>query len=132
MGNPVVHFEVIGKDAKALRTFYGQAFDWQIDPMPAESGMSYAMVRPQGEGGGEGGEGGINGGIGAGPDASYAGHVTFYVAVPNLEAALGKIEGLGGKTMMPPEQVPGGPRIAMFTDPEGHVVGLVQMDESEG
>ena len=129
MGNPVVHFEVIGKDGKALQKFYGQAFDWQIDPMPPGAGMEYAMARPQGEGGGEGGEGGINGGIGAGPDG-HGGHVTFYVAVPDLEAALGKIEGLGGKTMMPPEQVPGGPRIALFTDPEGHIVGLVQMDES--
>jgi predicted enzyme related to lactoylglutathione lyase len=30
--------------------------------------------------------------------------------------------------MMPPNDVPGGPRIALFTDPEGHVVGLVQAD----
>ena len=129
MGNPVVHFEVIGKDVKALQSFYGQAFDWQIDPMPDGTGMEYAMVRPQGEGGGEGG---INGGIGAGPDAGYGGHVTFYVAVPKLEDALAKIEHLGGKTMMPPDQVPNGPRIALFTDPEGHVVGLVQMDDSAG
>ncbi|MDB5028605.1 MAG: hypothetical protein JWO66_2294 [Candidatus Eremiobacteraeota bacterium] len=28
--------------------------------------------------------------------------------------------------MMPPDQVPNGPRIALFTDPEGHVVGLVE------
>jgi predicted enzyme related to lactoylglutathione lyase len=123
MGNPVVHFEVIGKDAPALRAFYGQAFDWKLEPMPAGTGMAYAMVRPQGKD-----EKGIAGGIGA--RDGYAGHVTFYVAVPNLEAALGKIQSLGGSTMMPPDQVPNGPRIALFTDPEGHVVGLVQMDES--
>lgn len=124
MGNPVVHFEVIGKDAKALREFYGEAFDWTIDPVPGGSGMEYAMARPQGAD-----EDGIAGGIGGGKEG-YGGHVTFYVAVPNLEEALGKIERLGGSTMMPPDQVPNGPRIALFGDPEGHVVGLVQMDET--
>jgi predicted enzyme related to lactoylglutathione lyase len=30
MGNPVVHFEIMGKDAKRLRSFYKDAFDWEI------------------------------------------------------------------------------------------------------
>jgi hypothetical protein len=30
------------------------------------------------------------------------------------------------RSMMPPDRVPGGPRVALFKDPEGHVVGLVQ------
>ena len=47
----------------------------------------------------------VNGGIGGGKDG-YSGHVTFYVEVPDLEAALSKIEGLGGGTVMPPDQVP--------------------------
>jgi uncharacterized protein len=117
MGNPVVHFEVVGRDAQALQGFYKDAFDWQMQPaMP-----TYAMAHPGG------GEGGINGGIGATPDGS-AGHVTFYVAVPDLEAALSKIEGLGGSTVMGPMDVPDGPTIAMFADPEGHLVGLIKVD----
>lgn len=55
-----------------------------------------------------------------------AGHVTFYVEVPDLESALSKIESLGGSTVMEPSDVPDGPSIAMFTDPEGHLVGLVK------
>jgi predicted enzyme related to lactoylglutathione lyase len=47
--------------------------------------------------------------------------------VPNLEEALAKIEKLGGKTMMPPGQVLNGPRIALFLDPENHLIGLVQL-----
>jgi predicted enzyme related to lactoylglutathione lyase len=126
MGNPVVHFEVIGRDAKALQKFYGQAFDWEIEPVRGGTDMEYAMARPQGQD-----EDGIAGGIGGGKEG-YAGHVTFYVAVPSLEEALAKIERLGGTTMMPPDQVPNGPRIALFSDPEGHVVGLVQMDDTAG
>ena len=123
MGNPVVHFEVIGRDAQALQSFYKDAFDWQMElalpSAPQESGY-YAMAHP-------GGEGGINGGIGAAMDGGV-GHVTFYVAVPDLEAALSKIESLGGSTVMGPTDVPGGPSIAMFADPEGHRVGLVKVD----
>jgi len=40
MPNPVVHFEVLGKDAEALQAFYGKVFDWELNPvMP-----TYAMV----------------------------------------------------------------------------------------
>ena len=31
MGQPVVHFEIIGKDAGKLRSFYGDLFGWQFD-----------------------------------------------------------------------------------------------------
>jgi predicted enzyme related to lactoylglutathione lyase len=57
-----------------------------------------------------------------------AGHVTFYVVVPDLEATLSKIESLRGSTVMGPMEVPDGPTIAMFADPEGHLVGLVEAD----
>jgi uncharacterized protein len=116
MGNPVVHFQVVGRDAETLQSFYKDAFDWQIQPaIPG-----YAMALP-------GENVGIDGGIGATPDGS-AGHVTFYVAVPDLEATLGKIESLGGSTVMGPEDVPDGPTIAMFNDPEGHLIGLIKAE----
>jgi predicted enzyme related to lactoylglutathione lyase len=114
MPNPVVHFEVLGKDAEALQSFYGQVFDWELNPvMP-----TYAMVST-------GGEGAIAGGVGATPDGSE-GHVTFYVEVPDLAAALAQIEAAGGRTIQPPMDVPEGPSIALFADPEGHVIGLVK------
>jgi uncharacterized protein len=114
MGNPVIHFEVLGSDAAALRRFYGEAFDWQLqDVMDG----SYFMVNA--------GENAVAGGIGAAPDGG-AGHVTFYVEVDDPAAALEKISALGGKTVQPPMDVPNGPTIALFADPEGHVVGLVK------
>jgi uncharacterized protein len=120
MGNPVVHFEVMGKDPAALQSFYRQAFDWEVGPPMGPEAQNYAIVSGVGERG-------IGGGIGGGMEG-YDGHVTFYVAVDKLEDALAKVESLGGKTMMPPDHVPGGPRIALCTDPEGHTIGLVQKD----
>jgi len=45
-------------------------------------------------------------------------------------SSLDKIQRLGGSTMMPPDQVPNGPRIALFHDPEGHMIGMVQAKTS--
>jgi predicted enzyme related to lactoylglutathione lyase len=114
VGYPVLHFEVLAKDAPAMQRFYQDAFDWLMGP-PTQG---YAMVFPDAPGS-------INGGIGPAMDGS-TGHVTFYLEVPDLEAMLDKIGSLGGATVLPPMQVPNGPRFALFSDPEGHIVGLVQ------
>lgn len=122
MGNPVVHFEIISKNAESLRKFYGAAFDWQIDaPMTGANVPDYTMVHPNQNGG-------IAGGIGTAPEG-YDGHLTFYVGVPDVAAALRKVQSLGGKIMRGPDEVPGGPIIGQFEDPAGHVVGLVQTGE---
>jgi len=68
---------------------------------------------------------GVNGGIGRSMDDG-AGHATFYVEVANIAETLTVIEGRGGRKISGPDQVPNGPLIAMFADPEGHVIGLVQ------
>jgi uncharacterized protein len=114
--NPVVHFEVLGRDASALRKFYGEAFGWQLGPAD-EGPMQYSMVH-QREGGG------IDGGIGKAPEGP--GHVTFYVGVDDPQAVLDNITRLGGRTIQAPVQVPGGVTFALFADPEDHVVGLVK------
>ncbi len=118
---PVVHFEVIGKDAKKLQNFYGKLFDWQIQNMPE---MNYGMVETPANGN-KPGKGSIDGGIGQSQHGA-PNHVTFYVQVPDLQATLKKVESMGGKTVMPPMDVPGGPTIAQLQDPEGNLVGLVK------
>lgn len=119
MGQPVVHFEVIGRDSEKLQSFYAEAFGWQFD---TANPMSYAVVDRASNAAADGG--GIGGGIGQAPEG-YDGHATFYVAVPDVEAALAEVERLGGTRMLGPEEVMDGLVIGLFTDPEGHVVGVV-------
>jgi predicted enzyme related to lactoylglutathione lyase len=124
--HPVIHFEIISKDPESLSTFFREAFDWSIDSAMYPGGGAgvpkYIVARPTGE---EIPSGyGINGGFGEATDG-YAGHVTFYVCVDDVEAALQKVEKLGGKRMMGPHKVPNGPEIGLFTDPQGNVIGLV-------
>jgi predicted enzyme related to lactoylglutathione lyase len=114
MANPVVHFEVIGKDGPKLQAYYAELFGWEID---ASNPMNYGLIADSGNG--------VGGGIAAGPDG-YEGHVTFYVQVPDIEAALAKAESLGGKRIFGPETIMENVTLGQFTDPEGHVIGLTQ------
>jgi predicted enzyme related to lactoylglutathione lyase len=120
MGQPVVHFEVVGRDAAKLQSYYGELFGWQID---ASNPMNYGIVQREGNTNSEGV--GIGGGVGPGPEG-YDGHVTFYVEVPDVEAALAKAEELGGSRMMGPDEVMEGLVIGMFNDPEGHTIGVIR------
>ena len=75
MGNPIVHVEVLGNDGAAMRKFYGDLFDWEISTV---EGIDYGIVSTGSD---------PAGGIGADPNGQ-GGHVTFYVQVDDLEAAL--------------------------------------------
>jgi predicted enzyme related to lactoylglutathione lyase len=120
MGQPVVHFEVVGKDGAKLQEYYSELFGWEVD---ADNPMNYGMVSREGNLGRDGV--GIGGGVGQGPEG-YEGRVTFYIAVPDVEEALQKAESLGGKRVMGPEDIMGQVVLGQFTDPEGHLVGVVQ------
>jgi predicted enzyme related to lactoylglutathione lyase len=125
MGRPVVHFEIIGTDGDRLQAYYSELFGWEID---ADNPMDYGVVSREGNVGPDGI--GIGGGIAAGPEG-YGGHMTVYVAVPNVEAALAKAEGLGGKRIMGPEVVMERMVLGQFLDPEGHVIGLIENADLE-
>jgi uncharacterized protein len=113
MANAVTHFEIHGKDGKKTQDFYASVFGWSID---ADNPMNYGMVSaPGGEG--------IGGGI---AQAMGQPMVTIYVEVEDLDATLKAAEALGGKTILPASDVPGGPRLAQFADPDGNVIGLTQ------
>jgi uncharacterized protein len=120
MGQPVVHFEIVGKDAHKLQDYYSELFGWEID---SNNPMKYGVVQREGNTNADGA--GIGGGVGPGPEG-YPGHVTFYVEVPDVEAALAKAESLGGTRMMGPDKPMEGVEIGLFNDPEGHVIGLVR------
>jgi predicted enzyme related to lactoylglutathione lyase len=121
MGQPVVHFEIIGRDPAKLRSYYGELFGWEFETGDAST---EAVSGPGNYGFVDGSEtgGGINGGVGGGE--GYEQRVLFYVGVPNVEAALKKAESLGGKRRMGPEGTPGRVVVGQFTDPEGNLIGI--------
>jgi uncharacterized protein len=111
MANKVMWFEVVGNDANKLQGFFGELFGWSFKH---EDGKKYGITDPEVTG--------IGGGIGAVPRGSWS---TFYVGVADVKASLKRAVELGGRELMPVTTVPGA-TIAVFADPEGHPVGLVQ------
>ncbi|MGA2131977.1 MAG: VOC family protein [Bryobacteraceae bacterium] len=109
MSNPVVHFEIGCRDKARTGEFYSKMFDWQMTEMgPA------TMIAT--------GDGGIAGHITSlGHEPHHFTH--FYVLVDDLQAALDKANALGGKTVVPPVEIPTG-AFAWFADPDGNTVGL--------
>jgi predicted enzyme related to lactoylglutathione lyase len=110
MGQPVVHFEIGCRDIAKTSDFFGRLFGWHTQDVGAA-----AMINT-------GSDSGIQGHI------SSLGHephnyTTFYVQVDNVQAFLDKAAGLGGKTLVPPVDIPTG-TFAWFADPEGNTIGL--------
>jgi uncharacterized protein len=123
MAQPVVHFEIIGKDPAELRSYFGELFGWKFDTSspvaevvsePDNYGFVDRITTSDGTG--------IPGGVGGG--SSYDSHVLFYVGVADVGAALRKAESLGGKRQMGPEPAPTGLVVGQFTDPEGNLIGV--------
>jgi uncharacterized protein len=124
VGQPVVHFEVIGARPEALRRYYGDLFGWEFETSPpvaeaVSEANNYGFIERDATEDGVGIPGGIGGGQG------YKAHVLFYVGVPDVEAALRQAESLGGERRMGPEQAAGSALVVgHFADPEGNVIGV--------
>ena len=110
---PVVHWEIGARNAPEQGAFLQKMFGWEIIP----AGPDYWLVPNQ--------DGGIGGGILQVAD-EVPSYLTFYVQVEDLEKAVERAVELGGKDVMGPMVVPGVGRFAMFADPEGHVLGVLE------
>ena len=112
MSTPVVHLEVTGQDGQKLQAFFSDVFGWQLD---ANNEQNYGV-------------GMVNDtvGVGVGPAQEGQGAAVFYMAVDDVDGTLAKAESAGGSRIMGPMEVPNGPTIGLFADPEGHMVGVFQ------
>ena len=111
--NAMVHWEIQSKQPEALHRFYSEVFGWKID---ANNSMNYGLVSSRGTGG-------IDGGIGGSPDTTAS--VLVYASVPSIPPVLERIEDRGGKTIMPRTDI-GMVVMAIYTDPEGNKMGLIE------
>lgn len=122
MTGRVVHFEVPFDDGDRARNFYRQAFGWDTTEMP-ELEYTGVATGPVAESGRPAEPGYIGGGMFARTDQDPRGPV-ITVAVPDIDAALVKIEALGGETVAAKQAVGTMGFAAYFRDTEGNVMGL--------
>lgn len=112
MSSPIVYFEIAGPDVQQLAAFYARVFDWQAGPGPFPSYLSLGPEVGTERGGGFRQE--------AAPER------VLYVRVSNLQQTLDQVVAGGGKVLIPPTEVPGVVHFALFEDPAGNRMGIVQ------
>jgi predicted enzyme related to lactoylglutathione lyase len=66
----------------------------------------------------------------AGPDVPTGWQ--FYIRVPDVDAAAGKVAAAGGQIWFGPADVPGGERVLSGADPQGAAFGLVSGGGNQG
>ena len=118
MPNPVVHFEILGKDHEALQQYYRDLFDWKITQASPEFPYGLVSAEEQGEG--------IGGGVGSSMDGGP--QAMFYVQVDDIQAAVDRAAELGGEIAMPVTAIPGMVTFAHIKDIEGNLIGIVSSE----
>jgi predicted enzyme related to lactoylglutathione lyase len=126
MDHTIVHFEIPADNIEELSKFYSNLFDWKIIHSPIE-GMEYWVVQtvptdekgiPQ--------RPGVNGGMFPRKPEQKDVKPVNYITVENIDEYIEKVTILGGKILMPKQQVPTVGYIALAMDPEGNQFGLLQ------
>lgn len=100
---PVVFFDIAGPDAAKLKRFYSENFGWTIDDA---NGITTR---------------GLKGAIRQDPAETL-----IYLGVSDIDAALKKIVAAGGTVVLPRTVVPKVVTFALFKDPAGNRVGIVE------
>jgi len=120
MDHTIVHFEIPAENPENLRRFYSKLFGWKIEKT---EGMEYWLIetvpvdekgmpiRP-----------GVNGGMmkKESPDQ----RPVNYIQIESVDTYSKRVEELGGKIIVPKQEVPGMGYFALALDPDGNVFGL--------
>ena len=113
MGQPVVHFEVIGNDSEKLRSYYSDLFGWQFD---ADNPMNYGVVQRDDNIRADGV--GIGGGVGRRRRVMTATSPSMS-RCPTSKPRSRRPRASAARGCMGPDKVMDGSEIGQFQDPEG-------------
>ncbi len=112
MANPVMWFEIMGKDSTGLQKFYRDVFGWKMTPPNKEMGNYSMLERP---------DKGIGGGIGEGDT-----RVSGYMETPEPQRMVDKAVAAGARVIMPVTTITPTTTIAMLVDPAGNTFGVMK------
>jgi predicted enzyme related to lactoylglutathione lyase len=116
--------ELTTRDPQRSVEFYGAVFGWTAGLLPMAGVADYTEFRVA-----DRGIAGMMPMEGDSWPADMPNHWMVYFAVEDCEAAVAKVEELGGKVMVPPTEVPPG-TFAVVTDPQGATFNVIAMRPS--
>ena len=123
MTGRVVHFEIPYDDAERARAFYRDAFGWVINAYP-EIRYDIVQTGPVDDSGYPADKGYVGGGML--PRESPTDRPVITIDVDDIDAALARIEELGGMAVLGRQEVGDYGYAAYFKDVEGNLMGLWQ------
>jgi predicted enzyme related to lactoylglutathione lyase len=112
MPAPIVFFDIAGPDMKSQAAFYAAVFDWEVS---AQGHIAPPAVSP------------LPGMLRVEAAAGFQPERVLYLGVDDITATLVTITANGGAVVFPRMVVPGVVILALFTDPAGNRMGLVEM-----
>jgi predicted enzyme related to lactoylglutathione lyase len=112
MSNPMVHWELMVGDVERARAFYARVFGWRFSSYSPE----YTMIETGGQPGG---------GMMPRPRSAPAAALNVYFEVADVERTLREVVEAGGTVVVPKTEIPPG-WFAMFVDPDGIAIGILQ------
>ena len=112
--SPIVFFDIVAPELAKQSAFYRDVFGWDIGP---GGGFSVPAASP----------------LRANLRVEQTAHAplterVIYVGVADITSCLHEITAHGGAVVFPRLEVPGVAIVALFTDPAGNRMGLVEMD----
>jgi hypothetical protein len=111
MPAPLCHFEFMTDNVARCKQFYGGIFDWTFDDQKMPGYTLIGGTQPGGD-------------IMQRPSEAPGPCFMVYFMVTDIAATLKKIEAAGGHTLKPETPIPTVGAFAVFSDPEGNVLGL--------
>ncbi len=115
--------ELMTTDVQAAKAFYGELLGWVLEDIKAGE-MEYTMAKADG--------------------VECAGMMTIpaeakgmpsswggYITVNDVDAMVSRVEALGGKVFVPPQDIPNVGRFCVIADPQGAMVSLITYFDME-
>ena len=110
----ITHLDIPVTDTEGASAFYGDLFGWQISEIPGFEG--YPMWRAPNQ---------VSGG-GLAPRGEGFTQPRSYVEVDSIEETLAKVRANGGTVLMDRQPIDATSWWAVFSDPDGNVLGLFE------
>jgi predicted enzyme related to lactoylglutathione lyase len=116
---PIVFLDVAGPDLAKLSAFYKAVFNWDIAAghFDGEKSIKLPVISPL--------PGSLLQESGHGSEPAH--ETMIFLGVEDVTATLAKVVANGGAIVRPRAVVPGVVILALFTDPAGNRLGLVEM-----
>jgi len=115
--------ELTTADVTAAKGFYGELLDWQFQDIDVD-GMTYTMIKSADK---------ELGGMMATPAEAQGMPPAWgaYVTVDDVDARAARVEQLGGKVFVPPQDIPDVGRFTVIQDPQGATLMLITYLDKE-